>query len=130
MEEIKSICGRDVRIYINGKQLLQAAAAEVRQISQIHKIRSCFCNHDQAHLKGKNEYKAVFINMKFQQPFENCNFHDLDNFHTVLEFDNTRITLSNCLWNDFALTADKETFREHITLTALNMEVETLNERT
>ena len=127
MKELKTICGRDVRIFINGRQLLQAENAEVREFMHIHKIRTCFSNSDFAHIKGRSEYKAIFSNLIFIRPFENCNFHDLENFTVGIEFDDTKITLSNCLWNDFALTADKEKFREHITLTALDMEVENIN---
>lgn len=126
MEKFKSISGRDVCVYINGRQLLQAENAEVREISQLHKVRTCFLNSDLAHIKTKPEYKLILSNMKFRQPFENLNFHDLDNFMVVLTFDDTRITLSNCFWNDFNLTADKEKFRECITLTALDMEVENI----
>ena len=127
MEKLRSVSGRDVCVYINGRQLLQAESAEVREISQFHKVRTCFLNNDLAHVKTKPEYKLILSNMRFQQPFENINFHDLDNFTVVLTFDNTRITLSKCFWNDFRLTADKEKFREFITLTALDMEVKNIS---
>lgn len=124
MEKIRSICGRDVHISINGNPLFQAESAEVRQVSEIHKVRSCFFSNDIAHIRGKSEYKAILINLRFLKPFENCNFHDLDNFTAILEFDSLKITLSGCMWNDFAFTADKEKFREHISFTAFDMNVE------
>ena len=80
MEELKTLCGRDVKIFINGRQLLQAENAEVREIVHIHKIRSCFLNSDFAHLKGKPEYKAIFFIFYFINPFDNFNFHYIENF--------------------------------------------------
>jgi len=126
LEKLVSISGRDVCVYINDRQLLQAESAQVKEISQIHRVRTCFYDSDIAHIRTKPEYKLILSNMQFHQPFENFNFHDLDDFTVVLTFGNTRITLSRCFWNDFHLTADKEKFREFITLTALDMEVENI----
>ncbi len=127
LQELTAVCGRDVRICINGSPFLQAEKAEIRQSVRLHPIRSCFCNEDMAVVKTASGYKAVLTNLCFLRPFENCNFHDLDNFTVTLQWDDQQISLLHCFWNEFALTADKERFRESITLTALQMEVATLD---
>ena len=55
MNRIRALCGRDVVISINGRKLLQAESAELRNISEMHRIRSCFCSDDVAYVAGKRE---------------------------------------------------------------------------
>ena len=124
MREIETINGRDVCVSIDGKQVFQAEKAEVSTICDIHSVRSCFCNDDIAHIRGKKVYKASLTALKFKKPFENFNFYDLDNFTLMLEFDGTKITLDGCMWNDIYSVADRERFKENIGLTALGMNVE------
>lgn len=124
MTEVDIVSGQDVDIFIDGKELLQAENMEVRTVSEIHKIRSCFRNDDIAHIKTKNQYKVSFTGLKFKKIFENCNFYDLDNFTVTVIFGSTKITLGNCMWNDFLTVADKSKFRESISITALKMTAE------
>lgn len=124
MREIQAISGRDVKISIDGKQILQAESAEIRVVSDIHKVRTCFCNDDNTHIRGKKEYKAVFTGLKFKKPFENFNFYDLDNFTTVIAYENVKITLKGCIWSDLLISANKAGFRERIGITALRMNLE------
>ncbi len=124
MNRIRALCGRDVIISINGKRLLQAESAELRNISELHRIRSCFCSDDIAHTAGRREYKLNLVGIRFRQPFENCNFYDLDNFTVTIELDGLRITLEGCMWDDFKAVAKSESFREHISITALRMRTE------
>ncbi len=130
MNEQAALCGRDVNISINGQPLLQAEMAELRKRSEIHRVRSCFCGADAAHLEGKREYKLNLVGVRFRRPFENCNYYDLDHFTVVLWMDGLRITLEGCLFDDFKVLADKERFREHISITALRMTVEEEHEGT
>lgn len=124
LKEIEVISGRDVNISIDNKQFLQAESAEIRTLSDIHNVRACFCNDDIAHVKGRKEYKVTFTGLKFKQPFENCNFYDLDNFTMVIAYDNMTITLKGCMWSDFLAAADKSKFREKVSITALTMDTE------
>ena len=55
---------------------------------------------------------------------ENCNFYDLDNFTVMLRLDGLKITLEGCRWDDFSSVAEKDRFREHISITALDMKRE------
>ena len=124
MNRIRALCGRDVVISINGRKLLQAESAELRNISEMHRIRSCFCSDDVAYVAGKSEYKLNLVGLKFRQPFENCNFYDLDDFTVTIELDGTNITLEGCVWDDFKAVAKPESFREHISIIALRMRTE------
>ena len=124
MADIRSLCGRDVCIRINGKKLLQAESAELIRASRLHRIRSCFCNDDAALIEGKREYKLHLTGIRFEAPFENCNFYDLDNFTVQVEFGDVSVRLEGCLWDDFKAVADKERFREHISISALRMKTE------
>lgn len=128
MEERTALCARDVCIFINGHRLLQAESAELRKRSELHRVRACFCSGDVAHLEGRREYKLTLVGVRFLRPFENCNYYDLDNFTVVLELDRLRITLEGCMFDDFRAAAEKELFREHISITALNMTTEDLYE--
>lgn len=128
MEERTVLCGRDVCIYINGQRLLQAESAELRKRSDLHRVRACFCSGDVAHVEGRREYKLNLVGVRFCRPFENCNFYDLDNFTVELELDGLRMILEGCMFDDFRAAADKELFREHISITALNMTTEAENE--
>ncbi len=62
--------------------------------------------------------------LSFKKPFENCCFADLDNFTMTVEIDKKRYTLKNCMWDDFYAAADREKFREHISVAAMDMESE------
>ena len=124
MKEIETINGRDVCISIDGKQVFQAEKVEINTLCDIHSVRSCVCNDDIAHIKGRKIYKASMTALKFKKPFENCNFYDLDNFTVTMEIDGAKITLTGCVWNEIFSSADKERFREKVSLTALRMNVE------
>lgn len=124
MREFEILCGRDVCVSINGNPLFQAESVEVRTLSDIHCVRSCFKNQDIALIRGKKEYKATLTALKFKKPFENCNFYDLDNFTVAFETDGTKIVLKGCVWSDFLSAANRESFREKLSITALDMKVE------
>lgn len=124
MDRVKVLCGKDVIISINGRRLLQAESAELRNVSEMHRIRTCFCSDDAAHVYGRREYKLNLVGVRFRQPFENCNFYDLDNFTVTIELDGLIITLDGCVWDDFRAVAKPESFREHISITALRMRTE------
>ncbi len=121
MEEMTALCGRDVVIYINGKKLLQAESAQLRRSTTLHRVRTCFYSGDVAHLAGRREYKLNLIGVRFRQPFENCNFYDLDQFVTELSIDGECVRLEGCMWDDFNAVANKESFREHISIVATDM---------
>ena len=80
MDDFRTLCGRDVSITINGRRLLQAESAELRKKTELHRVRSCFCSNDLALIEGKREYKLNLVGIRFEAPFENCNFFDLDQF--------------------------------------------------
>ena len=121
------LCGRDVNITIDGKPLLQAESAQVRRIGELHAVRSCFVSEDIAIIRSREHYKASFVGIRFRKPFENLNLADLDNFTMVIELDGRRVTLSGCMWDDFLAAADREKFREHMSITALRMNVEEIS---
>ncbi len=124
MDDFRTLCGRDVSITINGRRLLQAESAELRKKTELHRVRSCFCSNDLALIEGKREYKLNLVGIRFEAPFENCNFFDLDQFTVKVVFGNIEVTLEGCLWDDFKAAADKERFREHISISALRMRTE------
>lgn len=123
MSEIRTVCGRDAVIYIDGKKLLQAQSAELRQIADIHRVRECFCSDDKAHIRKRSEYKLNLVGLRFLRPFENCNFADLDGFESVLELDNTVYKLGGCMWDDYTFAVNRENMKEHISITALTLEI-------
>lgn len=123
-DEQQIICGRDVCIFIDGNQLLQAESIEIRKKSELHRIRSCFMNEDAAHLRKNIGYKAVITGISFKRPFESCSFADLDNFTLRVNIDGKSYILTGCMWDDFYIAADKERFREHISVMALRMRTE------
>lgn len=129
MEENTALSGRDVSILINGRPLLQAESVLLRSSTLLHSVRSCFNSSDIAHIKGKREYKLNLTGIRFRRPFENCNFCDLDNFTVEVVLEGLHLTLRNCLWDDFQAAADKNRFREHISITALTLEKEEADER-
>ena len=129
MSEIRAVHGRDVVVYIDGGRLLQANSAELKQIVTIHKVRSCFCGEDKAHIREKCEYKLILTGLRFLRPFENCNFGDLDDFEAVVEIDGTFYRLCHCMWDDYKFTVDKEAMREHISITALTLKTEKSEEK-
>ena len=124
MRETEILAGRDVCIYIDGNRLLQAESANLRQSTEIHRVRTCFYSGDVAHLEGRREYKLNLTGVRMRRPFENCNFYDLDNFTVMLRLDGLKITLEGCRWDDFSAVAEKDRFREHISITALDMKRE------
>ena len=124
------LCGRDVCIYIDGKLLIQAESLEIRKRSEIHSIRCCFMSEDAGHIRKNIAYKAVINGITFKRPFENCGFSDLDNFTLRAEADGKSYILTGCMWDDFFIAADKERFREHISVIALRLRTETENEGT
>ncbi len=97
---------------------------EIRKKSEIHNIRSCFFGDDIAHIRRRCSYKATMTGLEFKKPFECCCFADLDNFTMTVEIDRKRYTLKNCIWDDFYAAADREKFREHISVIAMDMESE------
>lgn len=128
MEERMVLSGRDVDIAINGQPLLQAEKAELQKRSELHRIRACFRSENAGLVEGKREYKLNLVGVRFCRPFENCNFYDLDHFTVVLRLDGLKITLEGCLFDDFRAVADQNSFREHISMTALRMTTEDENE--
>ncbi len=124
MNKAEVINGRDVRVIIDGKQFLQAENAEIYTVRDIHKVRTCFCNDDIAFVKGKRQYKLNLTGLRIKQPFKSLNLYDLDNFTVVIFYDNMKITLSGCIWSDIVSAADKEKYRERISIQALKMETE------
>ncbi len=118
------ICGRDITITIDGKKLLQVDKAEIRKVSEIHRVRSCFVSEDIAHIRKNIAYKIILEGIRFRKPFENCNFADLDYFTLSMEADGRKITFSGCMWDDFYAAANKRNFSEHISATALRMTAE------
>lgn len=97
---------------------------EIRKKSEIHNVRSCFVGEDIAHIRKRCVYKAVMTGICFKKPFENCCFADLDNFTMTVKIDKKRYILGNCMWDDFYAAADREKFREHISVIAMNMRTE------
>lgn len=128
MKEDEILCGRDVTIRIDGKKLLQAESAEIRRLSEIHAVRSCFVSDDMAHIRRKSSYKVNLTGIRFKKPFENMSFADLDNFMMEMELDGMKITLCGCMWDDFLAAADRNKFREHISAAALRMKTEEIDE--
>ena len=128
LAERELVCGRDVLIVIDGRRLLQAEKAELRRISELHRVRSCFCSEDVAHIEGRPEYKLNLTGVRFRQPFTNYNFYDLDNFTVSFQLDGEAFLLHGCMWDDFRWVTDKAEFREHISIAALKMRRETHNE--
>ena len=122
----KCICARDVKLFIDGKRLLQASRLEIRKQSAVKSVRSCFCSVDIALIRSKTSYKAILEGVRFLAPFENCNFADLDNFTLCADIDGKRIRLSGGIWEDYLAAADKNSFKEHISARALNFETEEL----
>lgn len=128
MEEKDIVCGRDVDIIIDGKRLLQAERAELRRTAELHRVRSCFCSEDRAHIECGRGYKLNLTGVRFRRPFENCNFYDLDNFTVRVELDGEAVVLEGCVWDDHLWTADKNQMREHISIVALRAEREVPDE--
>ena len=120
----KCICGRDIDIRIDGKKLLQVRKAQIKKISEIHRIRSLFSSEDIGQVRTKVRYKITLEGIRFMRPFQNCNFADLDNFTLAFETDGKRIICSGCMWEDFSAAADSRNFSEHITVSALHMNTE------
>ncbi len=128
MEEKELVCGRDVVIFIDGKKLLQAEKAELRRRSELHRVRCCFSSEDAAHIESRAEYKLNLTGVRFRQPFENCNFFDLDNFAVSVQLGKEAIRLEGCEWDDYRWMTDRAQFREHISIAALRMRREMQNE--
>lgn len=124
MNEVYSISGRDVRIFIDGKEIITAEKAEVRKTSEIYSVRSCFCSEDKALIRKKSRYKANIMGLKLKSPFENNNFADMDNFEMQMKFDSITLKLHGCMWDDFLAAADMKKFCEHISVIALKMDME------
>ncbi len=128
MEEARTLCGRDVRIDINGRPLLQAQTAELHQKVTLHPIRCCFHSEDMAHIVERRHYQLHLTGIRMLHPFENCNFYDLDHFTVRVCFAETAFRLDNCRWDDFLAVVHPEQFREHISITALRLTKEEENE--
>ena len=94
------------------------------------KALRCFMSEDAGHIRKNIAYKAVINGITFKRPFENCGFSDLDNFTLRAEADGKSYILTGCMWDDFFIAADKERFREHISVIALRLRTETENEGT
>ena len=124
MSSAELISARNVRIKIDGAALFQAESLEIRRLCELHPVRSVFVGDDIAHIRKNSRYKANLCGLRFRQPYENISFADLDNFTLTAELDGKRIILSGCMWDDFLAAADREKFRERISVTALSMETE------
>ena len=121
LTENRALCGRDAAVYIDGRRLMQAEKAVLRVKGSIHRVRSCFCFEDAAHVTKSRVYRLELTEVRFLQPFENCNFYDLDNFTVTLVLDGKRVVLTGCVWDDFEWLADSSRFRERVSITALGM---------
>ena len=124
MNEKTALCGRDAVIYIDGKRFMQAEKAELRCSRELHRVRSCFQSGNAALAAGRTEYKLNLTGVRFRQPFENCNFFDMDNFTAELVLDGERTVLEGCRWDELSALAEKERLREHISILALRMRKE------
>ena len=124
VSRVMTVSGRDVSVEIDGKKLLQAESAELRQSVALHRIRTCFCSDDKAYMKGRKDYKLHLVGVRFLQPFENCNFADIDDFEVTVTLDGFVYRLKHCCWDDYAFVINKERMREHISVVALAMETE------
>lgn len=124
MQEIQTISGRDVRIFIDDRELFTAEKAEIRKLSEFHSVRSCFCSDDTAMIRQKSRFKANFQSLRLKNDNLNINFFDLDNFNMKLLFDGNMIKLSHCMWQDFAAVAELRKFCEYISVSALDMSME------
>lgn len=118
------ICGRDVEITIDHKKLLQAESVEISRSSKLHAVRSCFVDEDIALIRGRTVCKANISGLRFRKPFENLSFADLDNFTMEMNIGDKKIILHGCMWDDFIAAADREKFRERISVVARSMETE------
>ena len=118
------ICGRDVIITIDGRGFFQAEKIEIRRCGRIRQIRSCFRNDPAALVRDRTDYKLNLSGLRFRRPYENVFLGDWDNFELGVEIDGRRMIFSGCMWDDYTAAADKEKFREHISVIALRMETE------
>lgn len=91
-------------------------------------MRSCFVSEDIAHIRKSGSYKANMMGLRFKKPFENCFFADLDNFTLSVHIDGKAYTLTGCMWDDFYAAADREKFREYISVIAMDMRTEDIDE--
>ncbi len=121
MNEITALCGRDAVINIDGRHFMQAEKAELRCSRELHSVRSCFQSEDAALASGRTGYKLNLTGVRFRQPFENCNFYDMDNFTAELVLDGERTVLEGCRWDELSAVAEKDRLREHISILALRM---------
>lgn len=126
MSSTEIISARNVSIRIDGVLLLQAESLEIRRSCELHPVRSVFVSDDIAFIRRNRRIKINLVGLRFRQPFENMNFADLDDFTMTVETEGRRIVLSGCMWDDFLAAADKEKFRERISVIALSMETEDL----
>ncbi len=124
MSSAEIISARNVQVKIDGAALFQAECLEIRRLCELHPVRAVFVSDDIAHIRKNSRYKANLSGLRFRQPYENISFADLDNFTLTAEIDGKRIILSSCMWDDFLAAADREKFRERISVTALSMETE------
>ena len=124
MTENRALSGRDAVVYIDGRRSFQTEKAVLRVKNRIHRVRSCFCGDDAAFVTTGREYCLELTNVRFLQPFENCNFYDLDNFTVTLVLDGKSIVLTGCVWDDFEWNTDSGRFREKVSITALRMRTE------
>ena len=122
------VCGRDVCIYIDNRIIMQAESLEIRKKSEIHCVRSCFNSEDMCHIRKNSIYKAAITGIVFKKPFEYCGFADMDNFTLKADIDGKRYILYGCMWDDFYIAADKEKFREHISIIAMRLKTEDIDE--
>ncbi len=128
IEYEECLCGRDVAVRIDGKQVFQVKRAEVKKSSEIHRIRSVFNSEDVGLVRTKVRYKVHLEGIRFRRPFTNFNFADLDNFTLSFEADGKRIVFRGCMWEDYLAAADSKSFSEHITVSALTMKTEDTEE--
>ena len=123
------ICGRDVAVFIDRQQVLQAESAVLKVTVQHHKVRSCFCCEDIAAVEKSRSIKLHLTGIRLKRPYENCNFFDLDHFTVRGFIDGICYVLEGCFWDDFHALADKEKFREHISISALRIRKEEDDDR-
>ena len=100
---------------------MQAKKLEIRRLSEVKEVRTCFSARPSALCRKNISYKVMLEGIRFLKPFANCNFADLDNFTLEASVDGRKISLFGCMWEDFLAAADEKSFCEHISARAVRM---------
>ena len=79
-------------------------------------------------MTGRSHYQLHLTGVRMKEPFENCNFYDLDYFTVRLCLEGVSLLLEGCCWDDFRAVAEPEQFREHISIIARRLTKEETHE--